>query len=581
MALLFGAILVMSVFEVVGIASVLPFMSIVSAPETIFENEWLHKVYQHFGFTGERQFLIAFGIAVLVTFAFANLFSLYTRWMQHKFTWDSAYSLAQRMLVVYTSMPYSFFLAHNTSDMGKQVLNEVSEFINNFLLPATELCARLLVAFLIFVLLVVVDPLLATIVLGVLGGAYFVIFGAVKAYLTSIGKSRMTAVQQRFKTANEMLEGIKAVKAHGVEDHFLTRFGAASRTFSTVQARYRIVSQAPKFLVETLAFGGIISVVLYVLSTGKGFQEIVPVLSLYALAGYRLLPSLQKLFDTFSSVRFNYPIIDAIYEDLRMEDEIDQSERERDDAEPLEFTSGIHIDDVSFRYPSSDDYVLRKISATIRKNTHVAFVGSTGSGKSTLIDIIMGLLTPEQGRILVDGQEVSGARIRAWRRLIGYVPQDVFLLDDTIISNIAFGVDEEDADLKRVERAARIANMHDFIVSELPDGYHTVVGERGVRLSGGQRQRLGLARALYHEPKVLVLDEATSALDGITEDAVMSSISGLTEDCTAIIVAHRLTTVRHCDRIYLLERGTITDEGTFDELIESSRTFREMARLAS
>jgi ATP-binding cassette, subfamily B, bacterial PglK len=336
-----------------------------------------------------------------------------------------------------------------------------------------------------------------------------------------------------------------------------------------------VISELPGYALETVAFGGILVIVLYILGTQDDIGQAVAVMSLYALAGYRLMPALQQVFAGFAKARFFTAALDHLHSELVEEIRPAPLVPVSDD-ETLKFERDISLDRVSFSYPESDEVTVLDVSLRIDKNSTVGMAGSTGSGKTTLVDLLLGLHEPQQGSLQVDGVRLDHTNMSAWRKRLGYVPQHIYLLDDTLVRNIAFGVRDEDIDLAAVGRAARIAHLHDF-VNSLPDGYATIVGERGVRLSGGQRQRIGIAPALYHDPDVLVLDEATSALDGITEDAVIQAIRELSRQKTIILVAHRLVTLRDCDAIYLFDRGTLVASGTHGELMEKNVEFRAMA----
>lgn len=573
----------MAILEVAGVASVLPFMQLVMRPEAVEENRWLSLAYETVGFESRGTFLIAVGVAVLAFMTFANAFSAFTRWLQYRVTWSTAHALAKSLLEMYTSRPYSYFLKHNSADMAKQVLAEVNQFVNSVVYPATEMVARLLVSILIFALLILVDPLLALIAALSLGGVYVLVFLTLRRHLATIGSDRTRTVQTRFKSANEMLAGIKSIKIAGAEGFFRERFVEASRRYTNVQARYLLLGNAPRYLVEVVAFGGILAIVLYLLAVRQDARDVVPLLSLYALAGYRLLPSLQKLYNSFATLRYHHSLIDELYADMQGEGWEDVGRRVASALtirEPA-FEEGIEVRSVTFRYLESDEVVLRDVSLRIPKGSRIALVGVTGSGKTTLADLVMGLLVPDEGAVLVDGAVLEGPELEGWKRLVGYVPQEVFLFDDTIARNIAFGIPADEIDRDRIRRVARIAQVDQFIQEDLPHEYDTFVGERGVRLSGGQRQRIGLARALYREPRILILDEATSALDGITEQGVMDAIGNLPWNMTMILVAHRLSTVRDCDTIYLLRQGRIAASGNYEELLARNATFRDMARLTT
>jgi ABC-type multidrug transport system fused ATPase/permease subunit len=560
----------------------MPFMALVSNPDAALQNPWVRGLYDGLGFESRQSFLVASGAAVLVLMTFSNAFSAFSTWLILRFSWLKHHALSERLLRGYLYQPYSYFLTHNTANLGKNILTEAQAVVEGVLVPAMTLLARLITAALVLGLLLAVNVGLALTIMAVLGGAYTAIYVAYRGRTQHMGRERTEANAARYKAAAEALGGIKDVKVLGREEEFMRRFTQPSLSFSVTMARGFAVAQLPRYALDSLAFGGILLIVLYMLVVRGDAAQVIPIVSLYAVAGYRLLPTLQAAFHALARIRFSAPALDELHRDLfggaavASAASANPVAAEAPPAPPLPFEHEIAVHDLAFRYEGTTSRVLKGASLAVPRNRSVALVGSTGSGKTTLVDIVLGLLEPEEGRITVDGVPVTGANRPGWKRMLGYVPQQIFLSDDTIARNIAFGVPEGRVDRAAVERAARIAHLHDF-VRELPEGYETVVGERGVRLSGGQRQRIGIARALYHDPEVLILDEATSALDGITEDAVMQAIQELAHRKTIVLIAHRLRTVRHCDAIYLLERGRVAARGTYDELMESSAQFRSMA----
>ncbi len=570
-------IVLMGFFELAGIASIMPFMQLVSQPDAIEHSRLLQWAYDSFGFANNRSFLIALGVFVLVLLTTANALTVFSIWLQHKFAWGSSHAIANRLLNKYLNQPYHFFLSQNSSQMAKQILGETNDLASGFLLSVAVLIAKSFVALVIFSLLLFVDPVLAVTIFVVFGCIYAILYSSMRRYLTKLGEARFSANEQRFKSATEAFSGIKMVKMSGKEAYFSKRFCEASELFCEVEPKREATFVTPVYLVQTMAFGAILVLIIYLLATERGLQDVIPLLSLYALAGYRLLPSLQQIYSALARIRYQRPIVDAIHDDL-MNTETDVEPAPPNET-PVSFRETITLEQVCFKYPGAEELAVNNIDLEIRKNQHIAFVGSTGSGKTTLVDLIIGLLQPAGGTIKIDGQPLNRSNIRSWQDLIGYVPQEVTLYDDSILRNIAFGVPEDKIDQLLVEQVAQIADIHKFITSELPEGYETFVGERGIRLSGGQRQRIGLARALYHQPAVLVLDEATSALDGITEAAVMEGIALAISGVTTIMIAHRLDTVKDCDYIYMVERGRIVSKGTYDELLQQNDAFRRMARI--
>lgn len=572
-------IVLMGFFELAGIASIMPFMQLVSQPGSIEDSRLLSTIYGFFELNDERQFLFALGMSVLVLLMIANALTVFTIWLQHKFAWDSAHAVANRLLKKYLGQSYEYFLTQNSSQLARQILSETNDLARGFLLSLAVLIARSFVAIVIFSLLLLVDVYLALVMFGVFGGIYGVIYMFTRKFLSGLGEERLAANELRFESANEAFWGVKMLKLSGRERYFRRRFAEASRRFCKIEPKWEATYIAPVYFIQTLAFGAILVLILYLLATERGLQDVIPLLSLYALAGYRLLPSLQQIYGAVAKVRYQRPILDSIHKDLT-ENPVDPTVGKilPTDAGKA-FEREIAVQGLTFRYPGAEENVLSGIDLTIHKGSSVAFVGSTGSGKSTLIDIVIGLLRPTKGAVAIDGENLKPERQRWWQNLIGYVPQEIVLYDDSVARNIAFGLPDDKIDMKRVQEAARIANIHNFIVSELEEGYDTVVGERGIRLSGGQRQRIGLARALYIKPQILVLDEATSALDGVTEAAVIDGISRAVQGVTTIMIAHRLDTVKHCDHIYMMEDGRIVSEGTYQSLMQRDDGFRRLARI--
>ena len=580
---LFLLALIMAVFEVVGVASIMPFMSVVSDPTIVERNEYLRWAYATLGFTSMRAFILFLGGAVLVALVVSNATTALATYAMVRFTWMRNHTLSTRLLTHYMHEPYVFFLDRNTADLSKNILAEVSQVVSGVLLPGVQLFAKGLVAIAIILFLVLVDPRLAALVVIVLGGAYAGLYALVQRKLGELGRERVAANEARFKTASEALGGIKDLKLLGREAVMIDRFARPSQRFAVDQATKDIVGQLPRYGLEILAFGGIVVITLYLVASARDLSQILPIVALYTFAGYRLMPALQQVFAGMASLRFNVAALDLLVRDLRS---VPAAPANTGDAQrapeisPLPVHHEISLRDVTFAYPNSDVPVLRDLSLTIAANTTVGLVGATGSGKTTTADILLGLLEPSAGQLFVDGTPVDAASRRNWQRSLGYVPQQIFLCDDDLRHNIAFGIADDRIDDAAVERAARIANLHDFIVQQLPAGYRTHIGERGVRLSGGQRQRIGIARALYHDPAVLIMDEATSALDGITEDAVMDAIHAMAHRKTIVLIAHRLSTVRTCDVIHMFEHGRLVASGSYEELIEVNMKFRAMAKVA-
>jgi ABC-type multidrug transport system fused ATPase/permease subunit len=577
--LLIGLMLVVGLLETAGVASILPFMAVLSEPDRIQESAYLARLYGMLNFTSTDAFLIFLGVGtflIVLVGIFAHILSIYAIL---RFANMRSYTLSSRLLRGYLLQPYTWFLNHHSSDLGKAVLSEVDSVVNQSFIPAIKLVSNVIIALFITALLVVLQPLVAVGAAVVLLASYAGIYMTARKFLTRAGRMRFESNAARYRIAHEATGGIKDVKLLGLEEGYIKRFRLPAERLARANTARGTISEAPRYLLQGIAFGGILLVILALLITGSGsLGAILPVLAVYAFAGLRLLPALQQVYSQMTAVRFNQPALNALHQDMR---EIRTNQNAQAATEmpqtALHLRDRLELAEVHYAYPSAERAALRGLTLTIRANTTVGIVGGTGAGKTTAVDLILGLLSVQEGEIRVDGTPIGRDNLRAWQDSIGYVPQQIFLTDDTVAANIAFGLTPGEIDLAAVERAARIAELHDFVMEELSQGYQTQVGERGVRLSGGQRQRIGIARALYNDPDVLIMDEATSALDNLTERAVMDAVHNLGQAKTIVLIAHRLSTVQACDTIFMLEQGRLVAEGTYDALIETSGKFRMMA----
>ncbi|MFK8006473.1 MAG: ABC transporter ATP-binding protein [Saprospiraceae bacterium] len=553
-------------------------MELLSSPDVVEKNRWLAGAYNFFQFESPKQMLIYFGISILILIGVTNLISMFAIWIQFKYSWDIAHELSVRLLNTYLKKPYSYYLNNNSGNLKTYIISEVNSLTGGVIIPIIVLFSRSFVSIIIFLLLIKVDPKIALIMFGGLGSAYLLIYLSQKNILKNIGEHRIAMNLLRYKNLGELFEGIKTVTVYNQHNFFYSRFSHASKEFCGVQPKYNFILAAPKYILEFLAFGSILSITIYLFINSGDIQKTIPRLSLYAVAGYRLLPALQKAFAAAAKLRHSLPVLDKLYDDLILS--LGYDEPSQAEIKPLQFNDQLQLSNIHFTYENTKQPIIENLSINISKGQTIAFVGSTGSGKTTLVDIIVGLLHPSKGEVKVDKTTLQPNEINAWWASLAYVPQDVFLFDDTVLKNIVLGIPEENIDLKHLEIVTKMADIYDFIQEEMPEGFQTKIGERGVRLSGGQRQRLGLARALYSNPSVLVLDEATSALDSITENGIIESLKSLPKNITTIIIAHRLSTVRHADYIYFLEEGKITAHGNYDTLVNASNTFKTMVKFS-
>ena len=565
-------IVIMALLDAIGIASILPFMAVLTSPDLIETNFVLSEMFKasnKFGVKNNQEFIFLLGIFVFVLLVISLSFKTLTTYMQVRFVQMQEYSIGKRLIEGYLHQPYSWFLSRNSADLGKNILSEVQQLINDGFFSLIELIARGMVAITIVILLIIVDPKLALVIGVSLSGLYFLIFYFVSNFLSKIGKERIQHNQLRFTAVSEAFGAAKEIKVSGLEEYYIKRFSNSAKIYAQAQSLSRAISQLPRFILEAIAFGGILLIILYFLSQTGNFNSALPILSLYVFAGYRLLPALQQIYGSFAHIKFVGPSINRIYNDLKNLKSLNQNLDQN-----IKLNNSIILKNINYNYPNSSRVALKNINLIIPAKSTVGLVGVTGCGKTTTVDIILGLLEPQIGTLEIDGKIITKQNSRSWQKSIGYVPQHIYLSDDTIAANIAFGLESKEIDHIAVESVSKIANLHDFVIEELSDQYQTIIGERGVRLSGGQRQRIGIARALYHNPKVLILDEATSALDNQTEIAVMEALNNLNKNITIILIAHRLTTVKNCDKVILLEKGEIKNEGTFEELININENLR-------
>lgn len=583
LALVMVVLIIVAFVEMIGIASIMPFMAVVTNSEVIHSNRWLNATYGAFEFQSDVSFLTFLGTVVLGLLVFTNVMKAASMWLTLHFQNNLRYTMSRRLLAQYMARPYAFFLQRNTAELTKNVLGEIGTVVAGIMSPLTDIVASGLVCSAIILLLVAVDPVVAVGIATVLGGSYSVVYLLARKKLGVLGTQQVIANAEKYKAAGEALSGIKDLKVLGRQSTFLRRYNFHASRHARANVVAGVIAQVPRYALEIIAFGGILLVVLYFIRQGQQAVHMIPLLALYAFAGYRLMPALQQLFSAVTQLRFSIAALDVIHRDLSNGAKVlrdAESELDSDSRAPLiPFRHGLELRNLTFRYEGAAEPSLRALNVTIQPNTSVGFVGPTGCGKTTTVDLILGLLSPTEGQILVDGLEIKQDNVAGWHRNLGYVPQHIYISDDTITRNIAFGVPDAEVDFSAVQKAARIANLADFVESELPEGYETRIGERGVRLSGGQRQRIGIARALYRDPSILIMDEATSALDGITEEAVMDAVRTLSKRKTIILIAHRLTTVRECDVIYQLDRGTIATSGQYDDLMRESHWFRAAARV--
>ncbi|QWD89159.1 ABC transporter ATP-binding protein [Polynucleobacter sp. MWH-CaK5] len=569
-------IIIMAFLDVIGVASIMPFMAVLANPKIIDSNQLLQLLYKSLGYETASGFLFFLGAAVFLLMVVSLVFKMFTNYALIRFSLMREHTLAIRLVKLYLNQSYDWFLYRNSANLGNTILSELNQVIGGAFIPLMQLISGLAVIAAMLLFLIFIDPVLTLMIFAFMGGVYIILYWLISSYLARIGERRLFANQQRFGILSEAFGGIKDIKVANLEIEYLKRFTEPSKIYAKYQSISALIGQLPRYFLEVIAFGGILLIILFLLKETGDVGQVLPIATLYALAGYRFMPALQQIYAASTSLKFTSASLDALYKDFLEVSKVESSILAPNSISRLVFKTKISINNVSYRYPQANNYALCDMTFDIYANTTVGLVGVSGSGKSTSVDLIMGLLEPSSGSVLVDDVTLSNQNKASWQKLIGYVPQQIFLADDSIASNIAFGVRSDLIDIDLLAQAAKMANLHDFIINELPNGYDTFVGERGVRLSGGQRQRIGIARALYRKPSILILDEATSALDNLTEQAVMDAVNQLSGRLTLILIAHRLSTVEKCDQLFVFDHGKIVAQGKFHDLVEQSQLFRSM-----
>lgn len=557
-----------ALIEFCSVGLFLPYISLISNPTSLGRPGSLHLYYLT-GASDLRSFIVRSGLLIALFFVFRTWFCFRTTQLQHKFASELRSYLAGRLLEAYFRQPYTFFLTRNKSVLQERVVLECERIGASLVDPILGVMTEFLVLVALMALLFFVDPTICITTVIIVGGVFIFSFIVVRPFVNAYSKEFNEGNEEVLRTAGQALSGVKTIKALGAEQIFVSSFKRQAVRVARCYASYVTLATLPRLTTELAAVAAIVGVMIVAaLNPHKDLATLLPELTVYGAAAFRIMPSGHRIFGQAMAVRYYWPSIQKVAEGLH--GDLAPPEFVPEPMEPVR--QGLELQNVSFRYPESAGPTVQGLSVVIPAGSRVAFVGSSGAGKSTLVDLVLGLLHPESGRILVDGEELTPARVRAWQDQIGYVPQDVFLADTTLARNISLGTVSADSD--RMSEAVERAQLGPLVRS-LPLGLDTPAGELGVRLSGGERQRMGLARALYRRPSVLVLDEATSALDGATERDILDHLEQL-PGVTQITITHRLRTLENYDRLFLLEGGRLIAQGTFQELLE---TRPEFARL--
>lgn len=575
--LIFILMLVASLFEVLGVGMIPAFVVTMAEPEKVLGMQYVGAVLKYLGITTAKSLIFSGAIALFLVYIAKNLYLTYFNYVKSKFVYRRKIYLQNRIFKAYMTAPYTFYLSKNSAELLRNVRSEVTSMISGTIFPVFDITLKVIMFTLIITGLLLLEPLITMITVLLMGVCGYIFLRYTQEKTLESGKTQRYARGDMNRMVLQGLGGFKDSRVLNREKLFLQQYDRYAKNNMKASIYQTVVKSLPKPIIETLLVLGILSITLIMVSEGREFSEIITILTLFGVAAVKLMPIFNSLIQQITTIRYSAYSVYAIFEDLELLENKYKDFRKKilRDAEKIPLKKEIVLDNVSYRYPNSDEYAVKNISLTIPKGHAIAFVGESGAGKTTLVDVILGLLSPESGHIYVDGKDIDETP-RGWMKNIGYIQQSNYLMDEKIFRNIAFGIPDKEIDNDKLDRAIEAAQLRDLI-EKLPRGLKTRVGERGVRLSGGQQQRIAIARALYNNPQVLVMDEATSALDNITEKFVIEAIERLRGDRTIIMIAHRLTTVRNCDMIYMLEEGEIIANGTYDELLETSSEFRKMS----
>lgn len=551
--------------ELLGVSAIMPLINVAMNPETIDEKWYFVLIRKYTGITDANQMILFLAVLLIVIYILKNVYVMVMYSLQYRFVFNNQQRLSVRMMKSYMQQDYLFHISKNVAEFQRNIINDINGFFT-VALNALQFLAEFSVSVVLVIFLLVQDwvsTVAVATLLFLFMGVFTIFFRKV---LVKIGEESRQANVQVTKWLFQAFSGIKEIKVANRETFFIANYDRSYKDCARAQRQQSVLTYLPKPVMETVCICSLMLAMIIKITVLKSdIASFVTTLSVFAVAAFRMLPSFNKITGYISGMMFNKPAIDAVYKDLmEIEQLMVQKTEEQIDTQKVSLTTAIELKNVSFRYPESDRWILKEANLGIKKNTSVAFIGASGAGKTTAADLILGILQPEEGIITINGTEIKKC-MASWHEAIGYIPQTIYLMDDSIRANVAFGIPDSEIDDAAIEKALREAQLDQF-VHTLPDGVNTMIGDRGVKLSGGQRQRIGIARALYRNPSVLVLDEATSALDNDTEKEVMEAIDGLHGTRTLIVIAHRLSTIRKCDKIYEVGNGGFTERNKAEVL---------------
>ena len=559
--ILFFMMLIGMVLETMGLGLVISAIAIMTKSDIAESYPILEPILKFFNYPSQIQLIVVGILTLLSVYLFKTCFLILMGWKRNQFIFRVEANLSHRLFDGYLKLPWAFHLQRNSAQLIHNISGEVRLFATTTLVSGLVILTEGFVFLGISTILVFSEPVGTLVVLSSLAIVAFIFSRFFRSRVSLWGRQRQQFDSSRIQYLQQGLGGAKDAKILGREKDFVNQFSKKNLGLIDINQKLNTLTESTRLILELLAVIGLVGMVLAIIVQGKPIDMLIPTLGLFAIAAFRLIPSVNRMLTAFQNLRYSLPSIHRLYDEIAL---ISDNKASNGNGR-LSFQHNIVLRQVKYQYVNSKSTVLSDISLSIRRGTSVGFIGTSGAGKSTLVDLILGLLTPQVGSIFVDNVDIQ-SNLRGWQDQIGYVPQTIFLTDDTLKRNVAFGLPDEEIDDVAVLKAIKAAQLYEFI-DGLPEGMNTFVGERGVRLSGGQRQRIGIARALYHNPNVLVLDEATSSLDSATEKEVMKAVNALHGEKTLIIVAHRLSTVEHCDQIYKMESGKLITKGSYDEVI--------------
>ncbi len=574
--ILFFLMLIAAGVEVVGIGMIPAFVSIVASPDTVLGFEPIQPILAALDITTSQDLLLWGSVTLVGVFILKSFYLIFFNYVEARYTYNRRYKISHRLMSSYMQAPYTFHLQRNTAELLRNVTQEVTILISKVLVSILTLAREGIMVLAILGFLLVMEPLITLVVITFAGLGSGVFIFATRKKVKAYGEREQEHRRGMIKAVNQGLGGIKDARVLNRENEFIEKFRLEAYYSSRLLTYISYTKKIPQPVIETTAVIGMMLIAAILVWQGRAMTAIIPIMALFGMAIVRLMPAVRKLTTDYTYLIYNIVSINPIYDDLKeLESDRKLFIEDRKKGAVLKLEQSIDAENVHYAYPGSEEQALNGVSFNIPKGKAVAFVGEPGAGKTTVVDLLLGLLKPEEGVINVDGIDIQD-NLSAWQKNIGYIPQSIYLADETLRSNIAFGLPEKEIDDKKVLQAIESAQLKKM-VDRLPDGLETILGENGTRLSGGQRQRVGIARALYHNPQILVMDEATSALDNVTEQEITRAIEVLKGDRTIIMIAHRLTTVQNCDILYLMKNGKIKDMGTYNQLIEKNNEFRKMA----